>query len=108
MSSCPEISAFESDVDRLLHLVSDRRLVVLAGAGCSTESGIPDYRSPESGARRKPPIQYQDFMRSAGARARYWARSAVGWPRIAAAKPNAAHAALASMEKAGAVAGVIT
>lgn len=92
----------------LLELLRGRRVVVLAGAGCSTESGIPDYRGPETINRVRRPVQYQEFVRSAGARARYWARSAVGWPRMAAAQPNAAHYALARLEASGIVHGLIT
>jgi NAD-dependent deacetylase sirtuin 4 len=96
------------DLEALVAVLRGRRLVALTGAGCSTESGIPDYRGPESSARRRTPIQYQEFVRSEAARARYWARSTVGWRRIATARPNAAHFALAQLEAAGAVAGVIT
>lgn len=93
--------------DRLLDVVAGRRIVVLAGAGCSTESGIPDYRG--TGApRRRAPVQYQEFVRSPSARARYWARSSIGWPRMRAAQPNAAHNALARMEQSGHVTGLIT
>jgi len=92
----------------LVDLLRGRRVVVLAGAGCSTESGIPDYRGPESSKRSRKPMQYQEFVRSDEARARYWARSAIGWPRIAAAVPNAAHVALARLEQAGIVRGIIT
>lgn len=88
-------------------MVAGRRIVVLAGAGCSTESGIPDYRG--TGApRRRAPVQYQEFMRSRSARARYWARSTIGWPRMRAALPNAGHRALARMEQSGHVSGLIT
>ena len=96
------------DLEPLLDLLRDRRAVVLAGAGCSTESGIPDYRGPEASLRARKPIQYQEFVRSEAARARYWARSAVGWPRFSAARPNTGHHALARLEAAGAVRGVIT
>jgi len=99
------------DLERLqplLHLLRDRRAVVLAGAGCSTESGIPDYRGPEGSLRARKPVQYQDFMRSEAARVRYWARSAVGWPRFSSARPNAGHRALARLEEAGVVRGIIT
>lgn len=95
-------------LDALLDLLRHRRVVVLAGAGCSTESGIPDYRGPDSARRRRTPIQYQDFVRSEEARVRYWARSAIGWPRMAASRPNPAHYALARLEEAGAVRGIIT
>jgi NAD-dependent SIR2 family protein deacetylase len=97
-----------SQLDALVDLLRGRRIVALVGAGCSTESGIPDYRGPESSRRVRKPIQYQEFVRSESARARYWARSTVGWRRIATARPNAAHFALAQLEAAGALAGLIT
>ncbi|MEW5927455.1 MAG: NAD-dependent protein deacetylase [Gemmatimonadota bacterium] len=92
----------------LLDLLRGRRMVVLAGAGCSTESGIPDYRGPGGSLRTRKPMQYQEFVRSDAARVRYWARSAVGWRRIADARPNAGHLALARLEEGGAVRGIIT
>ncbi|HSP13573.1 MAG TPA: NAD-dependent protein deacetylase [Thermoanaerobaculia bacterium] len=85
-----------------------RRLVVLTGAGCSTESGIPDYRSPGGAWTRHKPIYYSSFVRSADVRRFYWARSYRGWPRFAAARPNRAHAALAELETRGRVHQVIT
>lgn len=95
-------------LDSLLGLLRGRRIVVLAGAGCSTESGIPDYRGPEGIRRARQPMQYQEFIRSEAARVRYWARSTIGWPRFAAARPNAAHLALARLEEEGVIRGVIT
>jgi NAD+-dependent protein deacetylase sirtuin 4 len=95
-------------VEPLLEVLRGRRVVVLSGAGCSTESGIPDYRGPEGSLRNRQPIRYQEFVGSAEARVRYWARSAAGWPRIAAALPNAAHHALSALESAGIVRGTIT
>jgi NAD+-dependent protein deacetylase sirtuin 4 len=95
-------------VGELLDLLRGRGIVVLAGAGCSTESGIPDYRGPESLARARRPIQYRDFVESGAVRARYWSRSMVGWPRIRSALPNQGHLALARLEAAGAVRGIIT
>ena len=92
----------------LVDLLRGRRAVVLAGAGCSTESGIPDYRGPESSLRTRTPVQYQDFVRSEASRVRYWARSTVGWQRFSAARPNAGHFALAQLEEAGVVRGIIT
>jgi NAD-dependent SIR2 family protein deacetylase len=92
----------------LVALLRGRRVVVLAGAGCSTESGIPDYRGPQGSHRTRTPVQYNDFVRSDAARVRYWARSTVGWPRFSAARPNAAHRALAGLEDAGVVTGIIT
>ena len=85
-----------------------RRLVVLTGAGCSTESGIPDYRSPGGAWTRHKPIYYAAFVRSAEVRRFYWARSYRGWPRFDAARPNAAHRALAELESQGRVHQLIT
>lgn len=99
-------SADPETLEPLLELLRGRRAVVLAGAGCSTESGIPDYRGPD--ARPRAPIQYGEFVRSEASRVRYWSRSAVGWPRFSAARPNAGHVALAELEDAGAVQGIIT
>ena len=87
---------------------ASRRLVVLTGAGCSTESGIPDYRSPGGAWTRHKPILYSAFVRSEDVRRFYWARSFRGWPRFAAARPNAAHRALAEMESRGRVHQLIT
>jgi NAD-dependent SIR2 family protein deacetylase len=101
----------DTDVEisgELLDLLRDRRVVVLAGAGCSTESGIPDYRGPEGRLRTRSPVQYQDFVTTEAARVRYWARSMVGWGRFSAARPNGAHAALARLEAGGILRGVIT
>lgn len=85
-----------------------RRLVVLTGAGCSTESGIPDYRSPGGAWTRHKPIQFSAFVRSAEVRRFYWARSYRGWPRFESARPNAAHRALAELEARGRVHQLIT
>jgi NAD-dependent SIR2 family protein deacetylase len=85
-----------------------RRLVVLTGAGCSTQSGIPDYRSPGGAWTRHKPIYYSAFVRSAEVRRFYWARSYRGWPRFERARPNAAHRALAQLEADGRVHQLIT
>jgi NAD-dependent SIR2 family protein deacetylase len=103
-TSTPDLTT----LDPLLDLLRGRPIVVLAGAGCSTESGIPDYRGPEGSLRTRNPIQYREFVGSEEARVRYWARSSIGWPRMAAARPNAAHHALARLERAGLVQGIIT
>ena len=87
---------------------SARRLVVLTGAGCSTESGIPDYRSPGGAWTRHKPIYYASFVRSAEVRRFYWARSYRGWPRFDSARPNRAHLALAALESRGKVHQLIT
>jgi NAD-dependent SIR2 family protein deacetylase len=97
------------DVAALAELVGrSERLVVLTGAGCSTESGIPDYRSPGGAWTRHKPIYYNAFVSSEEVRRFYWARSFRGWPRFAAARPNAAHQALAALEAAGRVDFLIT
>src|SRR5271166_2664615 len=78
-----------------------RRLFVLTGAGCSTGSGLPNYRDAEGGWKRVPPVTYQDFMGQVSARRRYWARSLLGWRRFRQARPNDAHRALARLEAMG-------
>lgn len=92
----------------LRDLLRDRRAVVLSGAGCSTESGIPDYRGPTGVMRAREPMRFQEFIKSSDGRQRYWARSAVGWARFAVAAPNAGHRAIAALEQVGRVHGVIT
>ena len=95
-------------LDALADLLAGRRTAVLSGAGLSTDSGIPDYRGPRTRLVPRTPVLFDDFVRSADARARYWARAARGWSLIADARPNAGHRALARLERAGLVAGVVT
>ncbi len=85
-----------------------RRLAVLTGAGVSTNSGIPDYRDEHGEWKRARPVEFRPFMTRVEVRQRYWARSTVGWPIIARAKPNAAHRALARLEETGSVELLIT
>ncbi|MDQ7040847.1 MAG: NAD-dependent protein deacetylase [Rhodothermus sp.] len=95
-------------LQQLVALLRGRRLAVLTGAGCSTESGIPDYRGEGTRRRARNPILYRAFVTDAAIRARYWARSTLGWPRFARAQPNPGHYALAHLEQAGLLTGLIT
>jgi NAD-dependent SIR2 family protein deacetylase len=83
-------------------------VLVLSGAGISTESGIPDYRGEGGSLSRHTPMTYQDFTAGARARRRYWARSHLGWRTFGRARPNAGHRAVAAFERHGLLSGVIT
>lgn len=93
---------------RLVELLAAGDVLVLSGAGLSTESGIPDYRGPTGRARPATPMTYQDFTASPVARQRYWARSHRGWQMIEQAEPNDGHRAVARLQHAGLLRGVIT
>jgi NAD-dependent SIR2 family protein deacetylase len=93
---------------RLGELVAAGGVVVLSGAGLSTDSGIPDYRGPTGAARRHTPMTYGEFTRTTQARRRYWARSHVGWQAVARAEPNEGHRAVARLQHHGLVDGIIT
>ncbi|QIS11639.1 NAD-dependent protein deacetylase [Nocardia arthritidis] len=92
--------------ERLLESLGGRRIAVLTGAGLSTDSGIPDYRGPDSPPRN--PMTYQQFVADPVFRQRYWARNHIGWRRMDGSWPNAGHRALARLERMGAVTGLIT
>jgi NAD-dependent SIR2 family protein deacetylase len=92
----PATSTATAQVDELLDFLASRPLVVLTGAGCSTDSGIPDYRGPDSPARM--PMTYQEFVSGPMAQQRYWGRSHLGWGRMKGAEPNAGHLALARLD----------
>jgi NAD-dependent SIR2 family protein deacetylase len=84
------------------------KLFVLTGAGCSTPSGIPDYRDEDGAWKRRQPVTFQAFMGSEATRKRYWARSLVGWRAFRRAAPSGAHRALARLEQTGRCALTVT
>ena len=85
-----------------------RHVFVLTGAGCSTGSGIPDYRDAMGSWKRTPPVNYRDFVEDPQVNARYWARSFIGWPIVSRASPNAAHVALARAQSSGWISRLVT
>jgi NAD-dependent SIR2 family protein deacetylase len=97
-----------SSLPALAELLRNHSTVILSGAGISTESGIPDYRSPQGLRRGRKPMTYQEFTASETARRRYWARGFAGWQGMQGITPNSAHRSVARLEEAGFVTGVIT
>ena len=89
-------------------IASYHRVFALTGAGCSTASGIPDYRTDDGEWKGRPPVMIQAFRTEAAVYRRYWARAFAGWPRLAAATPNAAHRAFADWEAAGTLVQLVT
>ena len=109
MSAMPDSLASSATAGALRDwLGRHRRVFVVTGAGCSTGSGIPDYRDRNGEWKRTPPITLQALTGSEAAYRRYWARSSAGWPRFAAAVPNPAHQALAELERRGRIALLLT
>nr|WP_202507109.1 NAD-dependent protein deacetylase [Amycolatopsis rubida] len=95
-------------VSDVAEIVAGRRVLVLSGAGLSTESGIPDYRGETGSLRARQPMTYGEFVASEAGRQRYWARSHLGWRTIARAAPNDGHRAVSALRAGGWVSGVIT
>ncbi len=93
-------------VERVREVLADRRLLVLTGAGVSTDSGIPDYRGP--GSVPRTPMTYQELVSGPEAQRRYWARAHAGWARMGRAEPNATHHALVRWQREGRLLGLIT
>ncbi len=99
----------DRSVDRLQRwLAGHRRVFALTGAGCSTASGIPDYRDDQGEWKRRPPVMIQAFRADDAVYRRYWARACAGWPRFTGAAPGAAHRAFAAWEGAGTLAHLVT
>ena len=94
------------EAPEIVALLRDSRVAVLTGAGISTDSGIPDYRGPDSPPSN--PMTIRQFTSDAVFRQRYWARNHLGWRHMDQTQPNAGHRALAALERAGVVTGVIT
>ncbi|MEV5808871.1 NAD-dependent protein deacetylase [Streptomyces parvulus] len=97
-----------TDLEPVAEALAAGGVLVLSGAGISTESGIPDYRGEGGSLSRHTPMTYQDFTGSAAARRRYWARSHLGWRTFGRARPNAGHRAVAAFGDRGLLVGVIT
>jgi NAD-dependent SIR2 family protein deacetylase len=104
----PAVPGTAAGLDALAELVDDGDALVLSGAGLSTDSGIPDYRGATGSLRRHTPMTYQTFTRDPAGRHRYWARSFVGWRQMRDARPNDGHRAVAALQAAGLLSGVIT
>ena len=100
-------TSLEVRLEPLTNILKNKRVLVLSGAGISTESGIPDYRGPD---RKRPakPMRYQEFVSADFGRQRYWSRSMIGWATMGDAKPNQGHKAIAAMEASGNIFGVLT
>ncbi|MEU7723238.1 NAD-dependent protein deacetylase [Streptomyces tibetensis] len=97
-----------TDPEPVVDALRNGGVLVLSGAGISTESGIPDYRGEGGSLSRHTPMTYQDFTAATQARRRYWARSHLGWRTFGRARPNAGHRAVAAFGRHGLLQGVVT
>ena len=103
------MATFEEADDRLRRWIArHRRVFALTGAGCSTASGIPDYRDDRGEWKRRPPVMIQAFRTQEAVYRRYWARAYAGWQRFISAGPNEAHRAFAAWEEAGTLLQLVT
>jgi NAD-dependent SIR2 family protein deacetylase len=108
LSSFPEPGQI-SEADSLAGFIREHaRLTILTGAGCSTDSGIPEYRDDDGNWKHQQPMRFAEFVNDESQRRRYWAQSLAGWQRISSAIPNAAHHAIAELERCAYVSCVIT
>jgi NAD-dependent SIR2 family protein deacetylase len=106
MAAILEHNTHVEGIESLVELIAGRKVAVLTGAGVSTDSGIPDYRG--KGASKRTPMNIGDFLSGHSFRQRYWAGAHVGWKSFSDAEPNQGHLALAAMEQAGIIEGVIS
>jgi NAD-dependent SIR2 family protein deacetylase len=103
------MATFDATDDRLRRWIArHRRVFALTGAGCSTASGIPDYRDDQGEWKRRPPVMIQTFRTQEAVYRRYWARAYAGWPRFMSSMPNDAHRAFAVWEGAGTLLQLVT
>src|SRR2546430_13606357 len=96
-------------MEELIELLrAGQKILIFTGAGISTSSGIPDFRGPEGVWKKRQPVYYHDFMRSEAARVEHWDYKLEAWPAFRAAQPNAAHAAIVQLERAGKLLALVT
>lgn len=105
-------SVTRADIEEFCEFIDrGRNILVITGAGISTESGIPDYRSQGVGlyaTSKSRPVIYQDFVKSEKIRQRYWARNFIGWPRFSSVQPNVSHKFLTKLENSGKLCWLVT
>src|SRR5262245_37396913 len=82
-------------------IAKSNRIVGFTGAGIATESGIPDFRSPNGIWANNRIIEYQEFVSSRAGRVEYWRQKVAMWPEMRDAQPNAGHRAFAELERRG-------